>query len=125
MGVESGDSAIPTIDLSQEHLEVVVDALRAHLPGVAVWAYGSRVRGNARKYSDLDLVAFISQKQTARLGELRQALEDSDLPFRVDLFAWHEIPQSFHSQIRQYYAVIQHCDDSQTGSEDRFTPSEE
>ncbi len=87
-----------------------MDALRAHLPGVAIWAYGSRVKGNAGKYSDLDLVAFTTEEHITPLNDLRQAFEDSDLPFRVDLFAWQEIPQSFHSQIRQSYAVIQQGD---------------
>ena len=112
MGIDSGRSESTAIDLSPEHLELVQSLLQSHLPGVAIWAYGSRVRGNAREYSDLDLAAFTTPEQTSRLHDLRQAFEDSDLPFRVDLFAWDEIPVSFHSQIRQHYAVVQRGDDS-------------
>ncbi|CAI8035067.1 Uncharacterized protein HI_0073 [Geodia barretti] len=81
--------------------------LKAHLPGVAVWAYGSRVKGNARPYSDLDLVAFTEAGHASQLNALREAFEDSDLPFRVDLFAWPETPPSFHSQILKDHAVLQ------------------
>ena len=110
MGIESGRGAIAAIDLSPGHLDVVQKLLQSHLAGVEIWAYGSRVKGNARRYSDLDLVAFITRDHAAQLNELRHAFEDSDLPFRVDLFAWEEIPESFHSQIRQSYMVIQHSD---------------
>ena len=112
MGIESDDrdkddNGKEVIDLSPRQREVVLDLLQTHLPGVAVWAYGSRVKGNARKYSDLDLVAFTNKRQDVQLNELRHALEESDLPFHVDLFAWREIPQSFRTQIIREYAVVQ------------------
>ena len=72
-----------------------------------MWAYGSRVRGNPRRYSDLALVAFTDSAQSARADDLREAFEESDLPIRVDLFLWDEIPDSFHRQIEREYAVLQ------------------
>jgi predicted nucleotidyltransferase len=108
MGVNPDRGTSSAIDLSPQHLRVVCDLLGTHLPGVAVWAYGSRVRGNARQYSDLDLVAFTGPEHATRFDILREAFEESDLLFRVDLFAWFETPCSFRSQIRQNYAVLQH-----------------
>ena len=95
------------IILPPEQLRLVLDLTRAHLPGVEVWAYGSRVRGNPRRYSDLDLVAFTTPEQSAQADDLREAFEESDLPIRVDLFLWDEIPDSFHRQIEREYAVLQ------------------
>ena len=95
------------IILPPEQLQLVLSLTQAHLPGVEVWAYGSRVRGNPRRYSDLDLVAFAELGQSARVDDLREALEESDLPIRVDLFLWDEIPDSFHRQIERQYAVLQ------------------
>ena len=34
--------------------------LREHVPGVEVWAYGSRVNGESHDGSDLDLAAVLS-----------------------------------------------------------------
>ena len=107
MGVGHGAGAGASIDLPPADLSLVQDLLKAHLPGVAVWAYGSRVKGNARPYSDLDLVAFTEPGHTSQLNALREAFEDSDLPFRVDLFPWPETPTSFHSQILNNHAVLQ------------------
>lgn len=80
-------------------------ALENFLPDVEVWAYGSRVKGKAKKSSDLDLVVFGDSSN--QLGNLRIAFEESDLPFRVDILNWNEIPEFFRITIREKYIVIQ------------------
>ena len=95
------------IILPPEQLQLVLNLTRAHLPGVEVWAYGSRLRGNPRRYSDLDLVAFATPEQSSQANDLREAFEESDLPIRVDLFLWDELPDSFHREIERQYAVLQ------------------
>lgn len=95
------------IILPPDQLQLVLSLTQQHLSGVEVWAYGSRVRGNPRRYSDLDLVAFAGPMQSSQANDLREAFEESDLPIRVDLFLWDEIPESFRNQIRKEYAVLQ------------------
>ena len=105
----------PDIILPPEQLMLVMSLAQEHLPGVEIWAYGSRVRGNPRRYSDLDLVAFTKPGQSAQADNLREAFEESDLPIRVDLFLWDEIPESFHRQIEREYAVLQQARESVAG----------
>ena len=93
------------IILPPEQLQLVLNLTQTHLPGVEVWAYGSRVRGNPRRYSDLDLVVP-EPGQSSQANDLREAFEESDLPIRVDLFLWGEIPDSFHWEIEREYAVL-------------------
>lgn len=52
--------------LSPEQQKIVLDLLQLHLPGVVVWAYGSRMRGTANAKSDLDLVVFAGPKKNSR-----------------------------------------------------------
>lgn len=47
------NSVQPTIDVEPEHWSIIQRILRQHLPGVEVWAFGSRAKGAARPYSDL------------------------------------------------------------------------
>ena len=103
---------VTDIILLPEQLQLVLDLTGKHLPGVEVWAYGSRVRGNPRRYSDLDLVAFTAPGQSARAANLREAFEESDLPIRVDLFLWDELPDSFQREIERQYAVLQRAGES-------------
>lgn len=96
-----------TIDLSPEHRSAVVGMLKRYLPDTTVWAYGSRVKWNARPQSDLDLVVFADAAKSMSLFYIREAFEESDLPFRVDIFRWDDIPESFRKNIKAQYVVLQ------------------
>lgn len=87
------------IDLTPAHRELVLKLIERHLPNTTVWVYGSRAKGTARRYSDLDMVVFSTPEQKHEVYELREAFEESDLPFRVDLFAWDQVPESFKENI--------------------------
>jgi len=63
--------------------------------------YGSQVKGTTSSYSDLDLVAFTCSSQQSAVFDLKEAFEESNLPFRVDLFSWDEIPGQFQKNIKK------------------------
>ena len=48
------------------------------------YAYGSRVKGVARRFSDLDL-CYQENIPSYKVVEIEGKLEESDLPFRVEL----------------------------------------
>ena len=96
------------IDLDPKDRELVVGLLRKHVPGCEVRAYGSRVKWKAKQYSDLDLAVLgASSVDRLALSDLREALESSDLPFRVDVMDWATIPDSFRSAISSENVVLQ------------------
>lgn len=94
------------IDITPEQREMLLALLERHLPGVSVWAYGSRVKGSARPNSDLDLVVFTTPAQRPHVSELKDALDESNIPFRVDLHVWDEIPERFHGIIRNEHQLL-------------------
>ena len=100
MGVDSA------IDITDEQRKTILTLLQRYLPGTAAWTYGSRVKWTSRPQSDLDLVVFATPEQSGRVGVLREAFEESDLPFRVDLFVWDEVPESFRKQIGSEHVVL-------------------
>jgi predicted nucleotidyltransferase len=51
------------------------------------YAYGSRVKNRAKKYSDLDL-CFYGKIPWNVLSHIQEDFEESDLPFKVELVAW-------------------------------------
>ena len=95
------------IDLAPEHKKIILELLQKHIPQTLVWAYGSRVQRMARPSSDLDLVAFARPEQKGLIFELKDAFEESDLPFRVDLFIWDEVPEHFHANIKRTHIILQ------------------
>jgi len=97
----------PAIDITGPQRKLLLAILGRYIPGVAVWAYGSRVKFTARPNSDLDLVVFTTPAQGQVVSELKDELAESDLPFLVDLHVWDEVPEKFHDIIRKEYVVVQ------------------
>ena len=56
--------------------------------------------------SDLDIVVFATPEQRPQVGDLREAFEESNLPFRVDLFVWDGVPESFRGQIEAEHVPL-------------------
>ncbi len=91
---------MPAIDASPSALETVVAVLERYVPDREVRAIGSRVTGAVKPFSDLDLVIMGDTPLTLRtLAELRDALDDSDVPFVVDLIEWASASEAFRQMI--------------------------
>ena len=83
--------------------------LRQHVPGVEVWAYGSRVNGESHEGSDLDLALRGPGLEPLDGGfyDLLEAIEKSDIPILVQAHDWAMLPESFHREIERDYVVVQ------------------
>ena len=99
--------ALNNIDLTAAQRKEVAALLQRYLPDTEVWAYGSRAKFTAKPHSDLDMVAFASKEQSQAVADLREAFEESYLPFRVDLFVWDETPEEFRRNIEEARVVVQ------------------
>jgi predicted nucleotidyltransferase len=95
------------IDIAPRYLETVREILSKHVPECEVRAFGSRVVGEAKTYSDLDIAlkGEVALDQE-RLNRLVEAFEESDLPFRVDVLDWNAISESFQAVIEKRYEII-------------------
>ena len=96
----------PAIDLTAAQRRTVLALLGRYLPNTTVWAYGSRVKWTSHPASDLDMVAFAKPEHVARVAELREAFDESNLPFRVDLFVWDDVPVSSRTRVEAQHVVL-------------------
>jgi len=74
-----------------------------------VWAYGSRVTGNAHEGSDLDLVIRTHDLQRlpySVLQGLRKRIRESNITILVDIFDWAQLPDAFRKNIEACHAVL-------------------
>ncbi len=88
-------------DITARELKIIQKLLAKYLPDTVAWVYGSRAKSTSTSKSDLDLVVFATSEQQQQVGDLREAFEESDLPFRVDLFVWDDLPEAFKVQIEK------------------------
>ena len=97
------------LDLPSRYRDQVEALLREHVPGVEVWAYGSRVNGESHDASDLDLVLRgpdLKRIPSGQLADLTEALEESNVPIIVQVHDWARLPESFHREIERAYVVL-------------------
>ena len=105
------------IDVSPGDLETVQRILQEHVPELEVRAFGSRVSWTARETSDLDLALMTTQPlDLLRVAKMREAFDESDLPFRVDLVDWASTSKNFRKVIeREYVTIAEGKDRSESG----------
>lgn len=94
------------INLKPKHEQMLKDIFNNYCPHAEIWAYGSRVSGDSHDGSDLDLAVIDFHDAEKRLSELRQILNDSNIPFLIDIFEFHKLPPSFQNEIRKKYIVL-------------------
>ena len=96
------------IDVKPEQLSEIKRILSEHVPGWEARAFGSRVTGRAKPWSDLDLaIAGPAPLGWQDVALLLEVFQGSTLPFRVDALDWHDVSSAFQAIIDRQYAVIQ------------------
>ena len=98
----------PLIDISPENWQIVREILQRYVPDREVWAFGSRAKWTAKEFSDLD-IAIIGDKplSIALTADLREAFQESALPFKIDIVDWANITPSFQQVIQAAKIQIQ------------------
>jgi len=74
-----------------------------------LWAFGSRVNGDAHDTSDLDLVIVPAKNERLDIDEFidfKDSLRESNIPIIVQVMDWNKIPKSFHDNILENYEVM-------------------
>ncbi|CFW93047.1 Putative dNA polymerase beta subunit [endosymbiont DhMRE of Dentiscutata heterogama] len=85
------------LQIETKHWEIIHSILSRY--PYKFYAYGSRVKNQAKKYSDLDL-CFYEEIPWNILSHIQEDFEESDLPFKVELVAWKWMSPEFQKLIK-------------------------
>ena len=89
-------------------LAMLQDILQRYVPEREVRAFGSRVTGGNRPFSDLDIaICGNAPVDGAALFGLREALEESDLPINVDVVPLEQAGRHIVNAVHRHSVVIQ------------------
>ena len=99
---------MPQIQISEEHLKKIKTILRHYFPTSQIWLFGSRVTGNAKKYSDLDVLIKTTEHThaTSAFIELKHAFDNSDLPFQIDIVDWDKASTEFREMVLKEAIIL-------------------
>ena len=90
------------LGVTDKEQRIIEDILDAYADSYAFYYYGSRVKGNFEKTSDLD-VLIKGQKEMPLfiLSELKEKFDASYLPYIVNFSDYHNITPDFYEHINQ------------------------
>jgi len=91
------------LQLKNRHYEIIHFILSKY--PYEFYAYGSRVKNQAREYSDLDLCYHEAIPWNV-LSHINEDFEQSDLPFKVELVAWKWMDTEFREMIEKDLVLV-------------------
>lgn len=92
--------------IKPEHLKMLTDIFANYCPNAEIWAYGSRIKNEAHSGSDIDLIVKSFNSDKKFLYELKELIQESNIPFLVDIDEFDRLPKSFQDEILKDYIVI-------------------
>ncbi len=92
------------IYMEERHEKILRDILKKY--PFTFYLFGSRTRGDQKKFSDLDICFFEDIPWNVR-GHIKEDFEESRLPYGVDLVDWNLCDESFKNAIRGELVLIQ------------------
>ena len=92
--------------LAPRYRAILLDLLQRYVPEDTVWAFGSRATGKyLGRFSDLDLAVEKRLPGGVR-ASLMEALDESDLPIKVDFVELDKVDAAFADRIRPDFVLV-------------------
>jgi len=89
--------------LHNDHLALLEDLVVKPLQAIqaCIWIFGSRARGDHKKFSDVDILFQVPKADipSGLIFDIKSRVEDSRLPFKVDLVHVDDIAGSYRASI--------------------------
>src|SRR3989338_4210993 len=86
--------------LSQEQISKILKCIYLHAPHIKIFAFGSRVKGTARKYSDFDLALDAGHPlDLSVLIKIKNTLSETDLPMVIDVVDYCSLSPEFKALV--------------------------
>lgn len=92
------------IQMEPRHLNIVMNILSKY--PYQFYAFGSRVTGNPRRFSDLDL-CYKEPIPGNIIVHIEEDFENSNLPFTVDLVSWDRCSDDFKKRIENQLIKVE------------------
>ena len=82
-------------DYLQEELVIPLKEI-----GANVWIFGSRARGDHKKFSDIDILVESHDKNiNSLLSSIREKFEEGNFPYKIDLLLIEDLAQSYKDSV--------------------------
>jgi len=88
------------IHVPKKDLDFIRGILRKNFPNAKIFVFGSRVRGDYKQYSDLDICIDVgSPIPLVAWSATEESFSQSDLLYKIDLSDWHRTTEDFRNVV--------------------------
>ena len=95
------------LGVTKEEQKIIVEILKEYGDKYSFYYYGSRVKGNFNKTSDLDiLIKGEEEMPLADVVSLKENMDESILPYIVNFTDYNSIDESFYNLIKDDLIMI-------------------
>ena len=93
---------------AQYLLLIQLVALPIEKVGGKIWIFGTRARGDHKQFSDIDLLIELPKdiSSSRLMGAVKDDLENSRLPFKVDLVQVQDLAESYRAGVLAERVVL-------------------
>ncbi len=89
------------VHISDEERKILNSVFKEYQDQFEILVFGSRSRGDHKKYSDLDICLKGKDKiNSSVITELKNIFQESNLPYTVDIVDWNNISKEFQVNIK-------------------------
>ena len=94
--------------LKEQYLTTIKETCNGifHKSGIRIILFGSRACGTARDSSDIDLAIMADLPVEKEICLLRERLEESSLPYTVDVVEFRDVSKPFQQKIQKEGTLI-------------------
>jgi predicted nucleotidyltransferase len=90
------------IGITEQEQQIIIDILNKYSDKYSFYYYGSRVKGTFEKNSDLDiLIKGNEEMPLILLGEIKEAFDNSKLPYVVNFSDYYSLDKDFYNRIEK------------------------
>lgn len=93
------------INIEERHFAILKDILSHY--DYNFYLFGSRITDKVKPFSDIDLF-YVEPIPAKTISQLEEELEESDLPYEVDLVDYQQCDADFQKILKSNYIQIQH-----------------
>ena len=87
------------IDLEEKYINFIKEGFSKYLKNYKLYLFGSRAKGTAREYSDIDLAVDCLDFTDEKKDKLNLYFMDSLLPYKIDIIDLNSVKEPFKSLI--------------------------
>jgi len=88
------------IDLNEKYISFIKKTFDEHLTEYKLYLFGSRAKGNAKKYSDIDLAIDSKNFNSEIKSKLENFFSNSTIPYEIDIIDLNNINDQFKQLIK-------------------------